>query len=148
MSRAVCAPPGVFGADTGDTESVWVMLGDSVTLHTGIGSVRRDHHIIWRFGPDSPDSQIAELMKWSYMLSVFVRGTMPFRDTLLLDHRTGSLTINNTTPEHSGLYTLTIIHNRKTSRKKFDVKVYGKKVLSELSFRLYVMIMTPKTKYS
>ncbi len=128
---------GVFGADTGDTESVPVMLGDSVTLHTGIGSVRREHHVVWRFGPDSADRQIAELVQWSYMLSVFVSGEMPFRDTLQLDHQTGSLTINNTAPEHSGRYTLTVIHNRKTSRKKFDVTVYGEYTLS---FRLHAMI--------
>ncbi|XP_016368719.1 SLAM family member 9-like [Sinocyclocheilus rhinocerous] len=121
----LCLLLGVFGADTDNTETVRVMLGDSLTLHTDIGTVRRDDHIVWVFGPDSPDSQIAELMKWSYMFSVFVSGKMPFRDKLQLNHQTGSLTIKNTKSEHSGLYKLTIIHDRKTSRKRFDVKVYA-----------------------
>ncbi|KAL0199948.1 hypothetical protein M9458_003135, partial [Cirrhinus mrigala] len=125
MYFAFCVFPGVFGADTENTETVSVMVGDSVTLHTDIGTVRRNDHIMWMFGPDSPDNQIADLMKWSYMLSMYVSGKMPFGDKLQLDHQTGSLTIKNTVSEHSGLYKLTIIHNRKTSRKKFDVKVYA-----------------------
>ncbi|KAL1279713.1 hypothetical protein QQF64_014313, partial [Cirrhinus molitorella] len=113
----------VFGADTDNTESVSVMVGDSVTLHTDIGTVRRNDHIVWMFGPDSPDNKIAELIKWSYMLSIYVSGKMPFGDKLQMDEQTGSLTIKNTTSEHSGLYKLTIIHNKKTSHKRFDVKV-------------------------
>lgn len=124
---AACVSAGVFGADTDNTETVRVMLGDPVTLHTDLGTVRRDDHIVWVFGPDSPDNQIAELMKWSYMLSIYVSGKMPFRDALQLNHQTGSLTIKNTKSEHSGRYKLTIIHDRKTSRKRFDVIVYGKK---------------------
>ncbi|XP_026131521.1 SLAM family member 9 [Carassius auratus] len=116
---------GVFGADTDNTESVRVMLGDPVTLHTDLDTVRRDDHIVWVFGPDSPHNQIAELMKWSYMLSIYVSGKMPFRDALKLNHQTGSLTIKNSRSEHSGPYTLTITHDRKTSRKRFDVVVYA-----------------------
>ncbi|KAK2901468.1 hypothetical protein Q8A67_009583 [Cirrhinus molitorella] len=119
----LCLLLGVFGADTDNTESVSVMVGDSVTLHTDIGTVRRNDHIVWMFGPDSPDNKIAELIKWSYMLSIYVSGKMPFGDKLQMDEQTGSLTIKNTTSEHSGLYKLTIIHNKKTSHKRFDVKV-------------------------
>ncbi|XP_042624901.1 T-lymphocyte surface antigen Ly-9 [Cyprinus carpio] len=121
----LCLLIGVFGADTDNTETVRVMLGDPVTLHTDLGTVRRDDHIVWVFGPDSPDNQIAELMKWSYMLSIYVSGKMPFRDALQLNHQTGSLTIKNTKSEHSGRYKLTIIHDRKTSHKRFDVIVYA-----------------------
>ncbi|XP_073705596.1 uncharacterized protein [Garra rufa] len=121
----LCLLVGVFGADTGNTETVSVMLGDSVTLHTDIGKVRRNDHIVWVFGSDNPDNQIAELMRWSYMLSIYVSEKMPFGDKLQVDDKTGSLTITKTVSEHSGLYKLSIFHNKKTSHKWFDVKVYA-----------------------
>lgn len=124
---AVCVSPGVFGAETDNTETVSVMVGDSVTLETDIETIKRNDDIVWMFGPDSPDTLIAEIIKWSYMFSVYVNEQVPFKDSLQLDHHTGSLTIKNTRYEHSGFYKLTIVNNRKTSRKSFSVKVYGEK---------------------
>ncbi|XP_048035789.1 SLAM family member 9 isoform X1 [Megalobrama amblycephala] len=116
---------GVFGAETDNTETVSVMVGDSVTLDTDIETIKRNDDILWMFGPDSPDTLIAEIIKWSYMFSVYVNGQVPFKDSLKLDHHTGSLTIKNIRYEHSGVYKLTIINNRKTSHKSFSVKVYA-----------------------
>lgn len=117
----------MFGAETDNTEIVSVMVGDSVTLKTDIETIKRNDDIVWRFGPDSPDTLIAEIMKWSYMFSIYVNEQGPFKDKLQLDHRTGSLTIKNTRSEHSGFYKLTIVNNRKTFHKSFSVKVYGEK---------------------
>lgn len=124
---AVCVSPGVFGAETDNTETVSVMVGDSVTLDTDIETIKRNDDIVWMFGPDSPDTLIAEIIKWAYMFSVYVNEQVPFKDSLQLDQHTGSLTIKNTRYEHSGVYKLTIVNNRKTSLKSFSVKVYGEK---------------------
>lgn len=125
-----CCFAGVFGAAADNFETVSVMVGESVTLHTNRGAIHRNDHILWLFGSDSPGTRIAELIKWSYMLSIYVCHKERFRDQLQLDHETGSLTIENITTEHSGLYKVTIINNRKTSHKRFRIKVYGEKAFS------------------
>ncbi|XP_057189968.1 uncharacterized protein LOC130554379 [Triplophysa rosa] len=101
------------------------MVGGSVTLRTDIEAIQRNDHISWLFGSDSPGTRIAEIIKWSYMLSIYVCHEELFGDQLRLDHQTGSLTIKNISTEHSGLYKLTIINNRKTSYRRFCIKVYA-----------------------
>ncbi|XP_077097666.1 uncharacterized protein LOC143749050 isoform X2 [Siphateles boraxobius] len=121
----LCFLVGVFGAETDNTETVSVMVGDSVTLHTDIGEIKRNDDIVWRFGPDSSETLIAEIIKWSYMFYIYVSQQVPFRDRLQLDYQTGSLTIKKTRSEHSGVYKLTIVKGRKTSIRSFTVKVYA-----------------------
>lgn len=106
------------------------MVGESVTLHTDIEAIKRNDHILWLFGSDSPGTRIAEIIKWSYMLSIYVCHKERFGDQLQLDHQTGSLTIENISTEHSGLYKLTINNNGKTSNRRFRLKVYGEKIFS------------------
>ncbi|CAM4596984.1 unnamed protein product [Leuciscus chuanchicus] len=101
------------------------MVGDSVTLHTDIEKIKKNDDILWRFGPDSPHILIAEIIKWSYMFSIYMSQQVPFRDRLQLDNQTGSLTIKKTRYEHSGVYKLTIVNGRKTSIRSFSVKVYA-----------------------
>lgn len=43
---------GVFGSETNETQSVSVMEGDSVTLHTDVTQIHEDE-IIWNFGGPS-----------------------------------------------------------------------------------------------
>ncbi|XP_051979701.1 uncharacterized protein LOC127641010 [Xyrauchen texanus] len=81
---------GVFGVDTDEVKSVSVMEGDSVTLHTDVTEVQRDDQIIWRFGPEN--ARIAEIYKLN---SPKYDRIERFRDNLVLDRRTGSLTIRN-----------------------------------------------------
>ncbi|CAM4659354.1 unnamed protein product [Leuciscus chuanchicus] len=73
----------------------------------------------WRFGASG--SVIAETVgneiKYPYLTEIF-------RDRLLLDHQTGSLTIKNMRIKHSGFYQLEINHNSGTSRMTFNVTVY------------------------
>ncbi|XP_051553218.1 uncharacterized protein LOC127440573 [Myxocyprinus asiaticus] len=105
--------------------SVGVMEGDSVTLHSDFKEIKRNDYIMWMFGPDSADIRIAEIFKWSYMLSIYVCDKGRFKDALRLDHKNGSLTIKDIRIEYSGLYKLAIINKRKTSYKRFSVKVYA-----------------------
>lgn len=116
---------GAFGAETDTIETVSVNVGESVTLHTDIRAIQRNDHIMWLYGSDSPDTRIAEIMKWSYMFSIYVCHKEQFGDQLRLDHQTGSLTIENISAEHSGLYKSVIIKNQKKSNKIFNVRVYA-----------------------
>ncbi|XP_055059885.2 uncharacterized protein [Misgurnus anguillicaudatus] len=116
---------GVFGAETDTIETVSVNVGESVTLHTDIRAIKKNDHIMWLFGSDSPGTRIAEIIKWSYMFSIYVCHKEQFGDQLRLDHQTGSLTIENISAEHSGLYKSVIITNQKKLNKMFNVKVYA-----------------------
>uniref|UniRef100_A0A8C1T4G9 Ig-like domain-containing protein n=1 Tax=Cyprinus carpio TaxID=7962 RepID=A0A8C1T4G9_CYPCA len=103
------------------SESVSVMEGDSVTLHTDVTEIHQDDDILWTFG--AGNSLIAEISREKQIFSIF--GDVPdgrFRDRLKLDNQTGSLTITNTTTEHVGEYKLDII-GVKWSSKKFSVSI-------------------------
>uniref|UniRef100_A0A8C1YPS0 Ig-like domain-containing protein n=1 Tax=Cyprinus carpio TaxID=7962 RepID=A0A8C1YPS0_CYPCA len=110
---------GVFGADDrNEIKSISVMKGDSVTLHTDVTEVQRDDLILWTFG--SQDNLIAEIHKqFMYLFD----GKESFRNSLQMEQKTGSLTVANMRPEHSGLYQLTAIIRGRTSYKTFNVTV-------------------------
>ncbi|KAL1251542.1 hypothetical protein QQF64_019338 [Cirrhinus molitorella] len=112
---------GVFGRQTGGTEKVSVMEGDSVTLHTGQTEILKDNHILWILWLNSSNICIAEM----FMQAItFPDGNEIFRDRLKMDNKTGSLTITNITTAHHGLYELTIVRASKVSSKTFLVNVY------------------------
>ncbi|KAK7136775.1 hypothetical protein R3I93_016972 [Phoxinus phoxinus] len=111
---------GVFG-DPDEVKSVSVTEGDSVSLNTDV-QVQRDDQILWMLGPQN--TRIAEIFKRDQINIIFVSNDGSFRDKLLMDNQTGSLTIRNIRTEHTGLYELAIIRSRKTL-KRFDVTVYA-----------------------
>ncbi|XP_048013382.1 uncharacterized protein LOC125246454 [Megalobrama amblycephala] len=93
--------------DKDEVKSLSVMKEDSVTLHTD--REMRNNPILWRFG----NYLIAEINKTGDSNTVYddvLDGR--FRDRLQVDHETGSLTITNTRPEHTGLYQLQSNHMR------------------------------------
>ncbi len=97
-------------------KSVSVMEGDSVTLKTDVDKQGYDK-IEWRFG----EERIAGIKG--------VNGTRYdevwiFRGRLQLDH-TGSLTIRNTTTEHTGVYHLSMKVGNAEIPKSYRVTVYG-----------------------
>ncbi len=101
-------------------ESVSVMEGDSVLLHTTVTEVPEDDDILWKYGAEK--SLIAEISKVAGIFFTHTDGR--FRDRLKLDSKTGSLTITNITAEHAGLYDLEI-NGEKETLKTFSVFVYG-----------------------
>uniref|UniRef100_A0A672LD31 Immunoglobulin domain-containing protein n=1 Tax=Sinocyclocheilus grahami TaxID=75366 RepID=A0A672LD31_SINGR len=119
----------VFGAaDTDKIQSISVMRGDSVTLHTDVTEVRRDDMILWTFGPK--DNLIAEIHK---QVGYMYDSKGHFR----LEQKTGSLTIRNIRTEHSGLYELTVITSGRTSYKRFNsIQCYCHISVSDLSISL------------
>ncbi|XP_026103509.1 CD48 antigen-like [Carassius auratus] len=112
----------VFVAVTDEVKSVSVTEGDSVSLNTDV-KVQRDYMILWRFGPQN--TRIAEIIKRDQINFIFASNDGRFRDKLLLDNQTGSLTIRNIRSEHTGVYELTVIISEKTSLKSFTVTVYA-----------------------
>ncbi|XP_051549103.1 uncharacterized protein LOC127437961 [Myxocyprinus asiaticus] len=111
----------VFGVETDRITSVSVMEGDSVTLYTDLTEIQTDDQILWRFGPEN--SRIAEIYKLN--IPKYDRNER-FRDKLMLDRRTGSLSIGNINKAHAGPYKLTIFSNTRTSHKRFTITVYAR----------------------
>ncbi len=96
--------------------------GDSVTLKTNVPEIQQADDILWTFGAEK--SLIAKIKKQQQNFSTFDGTDGRFRDRLKLDNQTGSLTITNTTTQHTGLYKLEITGVKLISRT-FSVSVYG-----------------------
>ncbi len=112
--KSVCSS-GVFG------DSVSVMEGESVTLHTDVTEIHEDDDILWTFGAEK--SLIAKIIIEKQILSTSDVPDERFRDRLKLDDQTGSLTITNITTQHAGLSTRD--KWSETDKKTFSVSVYG-----------------------
>ncbi|XP_016112037.1 uncharacterized protein [Sinocyclocheilus grahami] len=107
-----------------DGVSVFVMEGDSVTLHTDVKTNQEDR-IRWYFN----DTRIAQITGDLSKICTDVQcneGTERFRGRLKLDHQTGSLTIMNITNTDTGHYKLKISsRNNKESIKTYIFAVHG-----------------------
>uniref|UniRef100_A0A671SE17 Ig-like domain-containing protein n=1 Tax=Sinocyclocheilus anshuiensis TaxID=1608454 RepID=A0A671SE17_9TELE len=99
-------------------KSLSVMEGDSVTLHTDTDTQRNDAVIEWMFGPENPDTVIAEINRANINHITDER----FRDRVKMDSQTGSLTITNIRTTDSGLYKVEITTNPE-AEKIFNVTV-------------------------
>ncbi|KAL1252077.1 hypothetical protein QQF64_019873, partial [Cirrhinus molitorella] len=97
--------------------TVSVMEGDSVILNSDLTEVHADL-IQWEF----LNSLIGHINVKAGHITLFDYDDGRFRDRLILDKQTGSLTITNITTEHSGLYELKIYGVDKS--KKFSLSVY------------------------
>uniref|UniRef100_A0A8C1PIW5 Immunoglobulin domain-containing protein n=1 Tax=Cyprinus carpio TaxID=7962 RepID=A0A8C1PIW5_CYPCA len=128
---------GASGVDT-DGVSLFVMEGDSVTLHTDVSKPQQER-IKWYFN----DTCVAEM---NGDLSKICENDQchddkeSLRDGISLDHQTGSLTITNIRTTHSGVYKLQIMNNSSSIREKiFSVTVRGESFY-EFIKSVYVLI--------
>jgi len=112
-------------------KTVSLMVGDSVTLHTGVPEPQRYDVIQWRFGHQN--SLIAEINRKTRQ-SFASKTDEGFKDRLQLDYWTGSLTIRNITTKHSGDYEFDISARMHTIHKSFTVTVRGE-YISVIIFR-------------
>ncbi|XP_067252714.1 uncharacterized protein [Chanodichthys erythropterus] len=102
---------GVFG------DSVSVVEGDSVTLHTDLTEIGKDDVLEWRFG--AKGVRIAQINRGANKSFIDDEALhQSFRGRLKLDNQTGDLTIRNIRTEHSGRYEATSGH---TLNKIFSV---------------------------
>ncbi len=112
----------MFYADGVNTVSV--MEGDSVTLHSDVIDIRTPRyyirHIQWKFGPEP--NLIARVI-WRDKETSHIRyyENEIFRDRIQIDNQTGSLTIRNIRTTDSGLYQM----DSRLSVESFNVTVYG-----------------------
>nr|XP_055073160.1 uncharacterized protein LOC129453124 isoform X3 [Misgurnus anguillicaudatus] len=98
---------------------------ESVTLHTGITTVKEDEEIEWKFAESRVIGQVqfkvivlrTKTPDGEFLFSNDER----FKDRLQLDNQTGSLTITNMTTEDNGHYKLLI--SKKEVLKTFNVAV-------------------------
>lgn len=108
---------GASGAKRDVVESVSVIVGDSVTLHTDVTQIQRDDALQWRFG----DDLIARITSESGKITVLVTANEKFKDRLQLNDQTGDLKIRNIKTTDSGLYKFETTGTRRLSSKTFDV---------------------------
>ncbi|XP_048035737.1 uncharacterized protein LOC125261172 [Megalobrama amblycephala] len=102
---------GVFG------DSVSVVEGDSVTLHTDLTEIQKDDVLEWRFGAEGV--LIAQINRGANKSFIDDEAlNQRFKGRLKLDNQTGDLTIRNIRTEHSGRYEATSGH---TLNKIFNV---------------------------
>ncbi|XP_039547167.1 SLAM family member 9 isoform X1 [Pimephales promelas] len=114
---------GVSGVYTDETETISVMEGDSVTLHTGVTEIQRDEQILWTFRHQKSETRIAEIYK--QIISIYDSvDNERFRGRLQIDEKTGSLNITNINTLHSGLYKLQVI-SEKVKHMSFNIAVYA-----------------------
>ncbi|XP_077081697.1 uncharacterized protein LOC143735428 isoform X2 [Siphateles boraxobius] len=109
-------------SELGVVKKVYVADGDSVTLMTET-VLQKDDEIKWLYQHDN--DLIAEINKMTP--KTYDGLDERFRSKLVLD-KTGSLTINNTMPIHSGLYILEISSKPGKTIKRFILTVEMKKV--------------------
>ncbi|TRY60685.1 hypothetical protein DNTS_029380 [Danionella cerebrum] len=91
------------------------MEGDSVTLLTDVNIKENDPLIYWKF----ENNLIARINTEANIADVYCN-----IDRVKIDDRTGSLTITNTSTTDSGIYTVEIFINKK-STKVFNLTVYA-----------------------
>ncbi|XP_051978175.1 uncharacterized protein LOC127639895 isoform X2 [Xyrauchen texanus] len=113
---------GVFGDGIDEIKSVLVIEGDSVTLHTDVSEMQRFDLIVWTFGPEN--IRIAQL-RVSQISSIYDVDDGRFRNRLLLNNKTGDLTITNIRIKHSGLYVLQTFGGIDVLPKKFSINVFA-----------------------
>uniref|UniRef100_A0A671SLP1 Uncharacterized LOC107694005 n=1 Tax=Sinocyclocheilus anshuiensis TaxID=1608454 RepID=A0A671SLP1_9TELE len=101
-----------------------VLVGEFVTLQTGLTDTQNYDVLRWKFGPQH--STIAEVNIKDGKVSTFDK---TFTDRLRLDYRTGSLTITNTRTKDSGLYEIDIIKSSSyTIQKSYNVTISGESI--------------------
>ncbi len=106
------------GASAVETDSVFVMEGDAVTLYSNIEMNQKDR-MTWFFG----GNRIAAINGDQSTVCTDDWCKERFRDRLKVNNMTGSLTITNTRTTDSGLYILEIIISNTVNI--FNVTVHG-----------------------
>ncbi|XP_056308999.1 uncharacterized protein LOC130220783 [Danio aesculapii] len=97
-----------------------VIKGNSVTLHTGVTDIQKYHKIRWRFGPQG--TLVAEINAETAEYP-----DQRFKDRLLIDSKTGDLTIRDVQITQSGDYQLKLYTDsvRENKSKRFKLIVHG-----------------------
>ncbi len=99
--------------------------GEYITLKPN-KEIQKGDVIQWMFGEEEQQTSIAKLIgETGEIVTHDYAADEIFRDILVLDKTTGSLTIRNSRTTHSGLYTLYITSSSGDSEQRFIVTVSG-----------------------
>ncbi|XP_076149401.1 uncharacterized protein LOC143133523 [Alosa pseudoharengus] len=100
-------------------------VGQTVVLQPEIPNLKTNDQFLWRFHSNS--GSVKSIIVQSQVLKDEVHTGYKggFKDSLLLDRNTGSLTIRNITTSQSGLYHLQIIGDESVSDWYFNCSVYA-----------------------
>lgn len=112
---------GVSGTEIGAAQFMSLMEGDSVTLQTNLTEILNDDTILWLFGPT--ETMFCQIKRVKDFTSQFVTDDVKFSSRVLVDQKTGSITIRNTRIRHSGQYTLRVSTTENTITRIFNVTV-------------------------
>uniref|UniRef100_A0A9J7XEL2 Ig-like domain-containing protein n=2 Tax=Cyprinus carpio carpio TaxID=630221 RepID=A0A9J7XEL2_CYPCA len=113
----------VSGVSYTGVKSLSVLVGDSVSLHSGVPELQRDDVLLWRF--EHQNTPVAEINRKVGIFNTYDGPDERFRDRLQLDYWTGSLTIRDIGTSHSGVYEVDIRSGSSgyTTHKSFNVTV-------------------------
>ncbi|KAA0711902.1 hypothetical protein E1301_Tti013504 [Triplophysa tibetana] len=113
---------GLFGVDADEVKSVSEMEGQNVTLYTDATDIQTADRIVWVFGTER--MRIAQHNIAARKISIYedvLDGK--FRQRLMLDRHTGSLTITKIRTTDSGLYELQIVRGTDVISRSFSIIV-------------------------
>ncbi|XP_059426006.1 uncharacterized protein LOC132160276 [Carassius carassius] len=113
----LCFVPGNDVDDIDDRDEVFMMEGDSVTLHTDVKTIQQER-ITWYFN----DTRIAQIRGDQSKICTDVQCKERFRDRLKLDSQTGDLTITDIRTTDAGVFQLHAVSKR-IILKVFNVTV-------------------------
>ncbi|XP_056092777.1 uncharacterized protein LOC130071890 [Rhinichthys klamathensis goyatoka] len=127
---------GVFAPDADEIKAVSAMEGYPVTLNTVL-KLQKDDLMLWRFARatkgnpvhhnpcQSDATAIAKIDGETREISLDPGDGEIFNNVVKVDKLSGSLTITNVRPEHSGTYILQISDNTGTKCRRFSITVNG-----------------------
>lgn len=119
--------------------------GDSATLETKT-DLQEDDKVQWWYQDDG--NLIAEISRVGVTREVTHDGfDERFRSKLVLNDKTGSLTINNTMNIHSGLYMLQISSKTRRIKKKFILTVTSEYINNPAMCVKFKKILTQSAIY-
>ncbi len=105
-------------------KSVFIPVGESVTLETEITEIHESEQIMWKFANSELliKAEFVVIAKWDKTNDEeYLNNEERFKDRLHMNHNTGSLTITNITPERYGHYKLQITSERWNISETFNV---------------------------
>lgn len=111
--------PPVVSDQRDGVETVPVIKGDFVALHTDTAEIQKYHLIQWMFG----NTVICTINKTSQAPDI--NDAKPFLNKLDVDHETGSLKIRSIRTELCGIYNLKMISSTHTIQKRFNITIFG-----------------------
>ncbi|XP_026121864.1 SLAM family member 5-like [Carassius auratus] len=116
----ICVGVSVDGEVT-DIATVEVMEGGVLNLDPGLEDLKEDVQIMWTFESGGENTRVAQM----HQGRIYTHYDMRFTGRVLLDQKTGILTIMDIRTNESGLYEALSIISTDITGRKYNVHVYA-----------------------